>query len=127
MQKTAYEMRISDWSSDVCSSDLLDAADRAGVDRAAELLRHHDRALAHLRRQPAGQVPHHGRPHAPGRLLPGFHRGAELDPPADALQRPRHPAFPPAGVTHLRVVRTRRPCFYIAAPMPARILVLHAP
>src|SRR3546814_9851972 len=27
-QKTAYEMRISDWSSDVCSSDL--AADLAG-------------------------------------------------------------------------------------------------
>src|SRR3546814_14656408 len=25
-QKTAYEMRISDWSSDVCSSDLGDAA-----------------------------------------------------------------------------------------------------
>src|SRR3546814_4299743 len=23
-QKTAYELRISDWSSDVCSSDLLD-------------------------------------------------------------------------------------------------------
>src|SRR3546814_13612770 len=23
MQKTAYEMRISDWSSDVCSSDLM--------------------------------------------------------------------------------------------------------
>src|SRR3546814_9622821 len=23
-QKTAYEMRISDWSSDLCSSDLLD-------------------------------------------------------------------------------------------------------
>src|SRR3546814_2790929 len=26
MQKTAYEMRISDWSSDVCSSDLHAAA-----------------------------------------------------------------------------------------------------
>src|SRR3546814_2969907 len=26
-QKTAYEMRISDWSSDVCSSDLLATAD----------------------------------------------------------------------------------------------------
>src|SRR3546814_2700307 len=26
-QKTAYEMRISDWSSDVCSSDLLRALD----------------------------------------------------------------------------------------------------
>src|SRR3546814_4678974 len=25
-QKTAYEMRISDWSSDVCSSDLLGRA-----------------------------------------------------------------------------------------------------
>src|SRR3546814_6320412 len=24
-QKTAYEMRISDWSSDVCSSDLMEA------------------------------------------------------------------------------------------------------
>src|SRR3546814_10123307 len=24
-QKTAYELRISDWSSDVCSSDLADA------------------------------------------------------------------------------------------------------
>src|SRR3546814_8229949 len=26
-QKTAYEMRISDWSSDVCSSDLRNAGD----------------------------------------------------------------------------------------------------
>src|SRR3546814_20285598 len=26
-QKTAYELRISDWSSDVCSSDLLAVAD----------------------------------------------------------------------------------------------------
>src|SRR3546814_910438 len=35
-QKTAYEMRISDWSSDVCSSDLFFTADpRAGRDAAA--------------------------------------------------------------------------------------------
>src|SRR3546814_6273739 len=26
-QKTAYEMRISDWSSDVCSSDLIAVTD----------------------------------------------------------------------------------------------------
>src|SRR3546814_20372086 len=37
-QKTAYEMRISDWSSDVCSSDLhkmrmIEALYRAGVRR----------------------------------------------------------------------------------------------
>src|SRR3546814_1559627 len=30
-QKTAYEMRISDWSSDVCSSDLLRGKPLAGA------------------------------------------------------------------------------------------------
>src|SRR3546814_3339121 len=30
-QKTAYEMRMSDWSSDVCSSDLLDTGARPEV------------------------------------------------------------------------------------------------
>src|SRR3546814_8946450 len=30
-QKTAYEMRISDWSSDVCSSDLLTYIDNVGT------------------------------------------------------------------------------------------------
>src|SRR3546814_6879532 len=37
-QKTAYEMRISDWSSDVCSSDLtsvqLSAAESASLEAA---------------------------------------------------------------------------------------------
>src|SRR3546814_19688707 len=32
-QKTAYEMRISDWSSDVCSSDLRRFSDRAPLIR----------------------------------------------------------------------------------------------
>src|SRR3546814_4801852 len=37
-QKTAYEMRISDWSSDVCSSDLyVFAAKRAAATLAAAL------------------------------------------------------------------------------------------
>src|SRR3546814_6429172 len=31
-QKTAYEMRISDWSSDVCSSDLAVVLARQGLD-----------------------------------------------------------------------------------------------
>src|SRR3546814_1864285 len=35
-QKTAYEMRISDWSSDVCSSDL-GIPQITGVDAAAGL------------------------------------------------------------------------------------------
>src|SRR3546814_9536717 len=39
-QKTAYEMRISDWSSDVCSSDLhvLSVIDQAGGP-GAEIIR----------------------------------------------------------------------------------------
>src|SRR3546814_1874385 len=33
-QKTAYEMRISDWSSDVCSSDLLVVLTVYGLQRS---------------------------------------------------------------------------------------------
>src|SRR3546814_7465761 len=47
-QKTAYEMRISDWSSDVCSSDLPEHAARSrrafNPDRPAHPF---DQALAH--------------------------------------------------------------------------------
>src|SRR3546814_4534968 len=50
-QKTAYEMRISDWSSDVCSSDLdrfLEIfGDRIAVDQhLSALLVDHDRGAA---------------------------------------------------------------------------------
>src|SRR3546814_8400932 len=45
-QKTAYEMRISDWSSDVCSSDLH------GVERILEILLD-EHTLAALRRRAA--------------------------------------------------------------------------
>src|SRR3546814_4950127 len=48
-QKTAYEMRISDWSSDVCSSDLAEPGradgrgDRANPARRALPQRGHER------------------------------------------------------------------------------------
>src|SRR3546814_15502070 len=45
-QKTAYEMRISDWSSDVCSSDLR------GVDLAQHLVQLGDGAAADERHPP---------------------------------------------------------------------------
>src|SRR3546814_8032245 len=73
-QKTAYEMRISDWSSDVCSSDLLLAPDdREGLRRQR------------CRQRPAQYHPlagGRGRPvvaAAPGcaeRRLTPFHSGA---------------------------------------------------
>src|SRR3546814_2644533 len=57
-QKTAYEMRISDWSSDVCSSDLpagcraaLPAAEEGAVQRhrhgtiQVRVVQHHERIL----------------------------------------------------------------------------------
>src|SRR3546814_1340274 len=65
-QKTAYDMRISDWSSDVCSSDLLDVADATTAldiatarinDRTVEVgeaghaAREHGRALVNIRRR----------------------------------------------------------------------------
>src|SRR3546814_7446918 len=65
-QKTAYELRISDWSSDVCSSDLMNLRIRrceladtlaAAAARRARLITvadHHD--LADQQRT----VPHHG-------------------------------------------------------------------
>src|SRR3546814_7579118 len=52
-QKTAYEMRISDWSSDVCSSDLIGLLQRIGeggdvavADRSAD---HRNVAIAEAR------------------------------------------------------------------------------
>src|SRR3546814_5515355 len=58
-QKTAYEMRISDWSSDVCSSDL-DLLAR-GPDVAARRLQALD-ADAAPRRSPASTPPRRNRP-----------------------------------------------------------------
>src|SRR3546814_10556404 len=63
-QKTAYEMRISDWSSDVCSSDLADI----GV-VVEEPIAQVDRAPG------ADEGPGHGEP-------PGQHgQCADPDPP----------------------------------------------
>src|SRR3546814_5776976 len=44
-QKTAYEMRISDWSSDVCSSDLAEQAVLGGLMLAPDA---YDRIADHL-------------------------------------------------------------------------------
>src|SRR3546814_8887139 len=54
-QKTAYEVRISDWSSDVCSSDLDAFGTQRALELAAEIrnirqidaIRHRDSVLDH--------------------------------------------------------------------------------
>src|SRR3546814_1076643 len=50
-QKTAYEMRISDWSSDVCSSDLRLPGRRAERGAGPALPLRHDRRQEHQARQ----------------------------------------------------------------------------
>src|SRR3546814_4767012 len=47
-QKTAYEMRISDWSSDVCSSDLGNAGRRQALQAVAAGWRHGHGRLWHF-------------------------------------------------------------------------------
>src|SRR3546814_3084128 len=56
-QKTAYEMRISDWSSDVCSSDL-----RGLVDRGINLVEAVHRVEVEQRIMRAGTTHPPGRP-----------------------------------------------------------------
>src|SRR3546814_4732182 len=58
-QKTAYEMRISDWSSDVCSSDLAlysQTANPIVSMIAEESVRALARALPVVVREPANQI-----------------------------------------------------------------------
>src|SRR3546814_2315835 len=83
-QKTAYEMRISDWSSDVCSSDLLTGnLARDGYARETEeeaavrstLLKTSAGAIALLAVVACGQSPG-------GRALSGAAIGVDAGPPA---------------------------------------------
>src|SRR3546814_4579104 len=71
-QKTAYEMRISDWSSDVCSSDLF-------------LVHQPRQRLGKLRVRIVGSGPALGldeqrpaRPHATQRVVQPLRRGDQL-------------------------------------------------
>src|SRR3546814_7733554 len=69
--KTAYEIRMSDWSSDVCSSDLLlaqpvDGAFEVAGGFAERLLAVHHAGSGHLAElldQSRGDLSHSSRPH----------------------------------------------------------------
>src|SRR3546814_6054341 len=82
-QKTAYEMRISDWSSDVCSSDLVFPPAAPRQSRAAYvegLSGYHGQGAAvrnsdpGARRQPVGERRRHGEVHD---RAPQRRRGAD--------------------------------------------------
>src|SRR3546814_13834022 len=121
-QKTAYEMRISDWSSDVCSSDLLKGTEE--IIRRLNLITSvplaHARCDSRIRRrrpaqrihelliqlQPSNQPPLRPRKHPqhlPASARSPAHRLEGKVAPlrhGNALGRGhrRHPAAPPHGV-----------------------------
>src|SRR3546814_8479767 len=75
-QKTAYEMRISDWSSDVCSSDL--GEDRASLGR---LQRIGDQADHHAPDRQRGEetgAAHRLRRQCPDPLFDGLRHRSEV-------------------------------------------------
>src|SRR3546814_3155493 len=85
-QKTAYEMRISDWSSDVCSSDLPARDRRPLIDRVCSM-QVNETLNEGLKREftivvPASEIDAelNGRlaELAPQMSLPGFRPGKEI-------------------------------------------------
>src|SRR3546814_9496579 len=100
-QKTAYELRIRDWSSDVCSSDLIFLG-RIERDAGAEC----QRTFAALRRQikrdhvgdaAIDQPQHHAQANRPAAehhdLVAGLHRSEEHTSELQSLMRISYAVF----------------------------------
>src|SRR3546814_9539278 len=99
-QKTAYDMRISDWSSDVCSSDLV-APDRPHLGHAQQHS-HAARTVQRSRRGDAREDP----PPYPDRLR--MSDAAVLAAPEDEARWQRlHPATLALAVVALDRKSTR--------------------
>src|SRR3546814_4745924 len=92
-QKTAYEMRISDWSSDVCSSDLLTVGEHVGM--GANLVAVDQQVLRTAGERPGAGVDVRTRDQAAGnaRRHAGVageqHLVVARDGPADVLEQGR--------------------------------------
>src|SRR3546814_1628405 len=102
-QKTAYEMRISDWSSDVCSSDLLRACAAHGRVRPA---------ASRARNVPPHAAPR--RPQAPPQHAGPVHGLGGVsawpeEPPASRRARPCRRAAHPLAPCPAFVSRAAKP------------------
>src|SRR3546814_21009228 len=98
MQKTAYEMRISDWSSDVCSSDLGGAGDQPrGVREGAAGIR----VAPTSQRRPA-PLPRAAHPRSEERRV-----GKECVSTCRSRWSPCHYKKHPNNQQHSRASRTR--------------------
>src|SRR3546814_4144478 len=82
-QKTAYDMRISDWSSDVCSSDLTQRRGRHAGDGGADgiVIRHFVFAAPAVEAEiNRGQPPLAGNKDRPGIAQPDIAERDQVDP-----------------------------------------------
>src|SRR3546814_194548 len=93
-QKTAYEMRISDWSSDVCSSDLWRTVEGAEKNDAGQIPARGDHPRLHRRE---GNRQARGAAHGGGRLRqsPAYGHGASGRPDRDLSGDKGQAAGPP--------------------------------
>src|SRR3546814_5807297 len=104
-QKTAYEMRISDWSSDVCSSDLLIGEnDPGGTARLGTTAREEPHADRKAWLERAGHVEHGGGRARVARKAGGHGAHAGVDRPPVGQFNDR----PVAGAQTLRIGRADR-------------------
>src|SRR3546814_8698390 len=111
-QKTAYEMRISDWSSDVCSSDLaVSALGSALTEEVLADLR--GRVVDGVTGRPIGEVEQDGVADALTRAT------ADVEAITDALRR----GVPRLGVAALTVVGTGVALALVAPELAAAAVV----
>src|SRR3546814_14834577 len=113
-QKTAYEMRISDWSSDVCSSDLRSQVRGRAVSREVDAVRCHfhpeiDPDLFGKAFELFGTPRHEHAVYRPARHFPGLRGTNALGYPRDQNPRP---------VSLLKLMRTHLPLL-CPAPHPS--------
>src|SRR3546814_9664893 len=87
-QKTAYEMRISDWSSDVCSSDLFHATRPRATRRSTRAATHPCGRSAHTVSAPR---PWSGRGTVARPDHPPACDGGSRGPRSGSVRRPRLP------------------------------------
>src|SRR3546814_9989012 len=99
-QKTAYEMRISDWSSDVCSSDLrdkpapkpedsVDIKDSNSASRWRRARTRAEKSMAYGRRTRAHIAADRNMEHAPGKALERLSRSEVGSGAAEPAQHGR--------------------------------------
>src|SRR3546814_2525366 len=93
-QKTAYEMRISDWSSDVCSSDLPAARRRKPPQQSRANARTRRRSAQRRCRDPRRR---YGSPQPSSRLVPLVPVAGDIDAPRRPHAVVRHHVVEEAG------------------------------